>query len=119
MCNCKENPELIDISNNYTSFNQSLDQLDVGEWALLMQCKLCKQLYKVDVWDKLQTIYAVKIPLKENWKVFEADHLIKERIIKNRGGLTQGDCAWINCNEKQVKGSAFCVNHIYSSGTRA
>ncbi len=119
MCNCKEHPELIDISSNYTTFNQSLDQLDAGDWVLLMQCKLCKQLYKVDVWDKLQTSYAIKIPSKENWKEFEAERLIKERIIKNRGGLLQSDCVWTNCNKKQVKSSAFCVNHIYSSGTRA
>lgn len=119
MRNCKEHPELIDISNDYSAFNHSLDQLDAGDWVLLMQCKLCKQLYKVDVWDKLQTIYAVKIPSKENWKAFKSEHLIKERIIKNRGGLTQSYCVWANCNEKQVKGSALCVNHIYSSGARA
>jgi hypothetical protein len=55
----------------------------------MCKCKLSEQLYRVDVWDKLQTIYAIKIPSKENWKTFEAEHLIKERILKNREGIGQ------------------------------
>ena len=99
--------------------NLKLNQLDVGDWVLLMQCPDCKQLYKVDEWDKYQTCYAVKIPVSENWVSFDSVSIIKEQMVKNRGGLTNDPCMWSGCEIKQVKGSAFCVNHLYSGGTRA
>ena len=119
MCDCRTLPELIDITNRYSSFTKELDQIDSGDWILLMQCKSCKQMYRVDVWDKLQTIYALKITSEENWKTAKSENLIKERIIQNRGGITEDNCVWKDCDEKQVEGSAFCVNHIYSSGVRS
>ena len=119
MCNCKEQPALIDISNNHSEFKSKLSQLDVGDWVLLMQCPDCKQLYKVDEWDKYQTCYAVKIPVSEKWESFDSESVIKEKMIQNRGGLTNDPCMWAGCEFKQVKGSAFCVNHLYSGGTRA
>ena len=119
MCNCKEQPELIDISNIYSDFKSTLNQLEFGNWVMLMQCPECEQLYKVDEWDKYQTCFAVKIQSKENWEAFDSESLIKEQMIKNRDGLTNDNCMWAGCNIKQVKGSAYCVNHLYSGGTRA
>lgn len=118
MCNCEEKPALIDISNHHFEFKSKLSQLAVGNWVLLMQCPECKQYYKVDEWDKYQTCYAVKIPSAENWQAFDSESLIKEVMIKNRGGLSKESCMWSGCEMKQVKGSAFCVNHLYSGGTR-
>lgn len=119
MCNCKEQPTLIDISNNHSDFKSKLNELDVGNWVLLMQCPDCKQLYKVDEWDKYQTCYAVKIPSSENWEAFDSESLIKDKIVQNHGGLTNESCMWSGCDIKQVKGSAYCVNHLYSGGARA
>ena len=119
MCNCKEQPALIDISSNHSDFKSKLNQLDVGDWVLLMQCPNCKQLYKVDEWDKYQTSYAVKIPSSENWKAFDSESLIKDQMVQNRGGLTNELCMWSGCDVKQVRGSAYCVIHLYSGGTRA
>ena len=118
MCNCEEQPTLIEISNNHSDLKSKLKQVDVGNWVLLMQCPSCKQLYKVDEWDKYQTCYAVKIPSSENWETFDSEPLIKNQMIQNRGGLTNDPCMLAGCNIKQVKGSAYCVDHLYSSGTR-
>jgi hypothetical protein len=119
MCNCNEQATLIDISNNHAEFKSKLNQLEVGNWVLLMQCPDCNQLYKVDEWDKYQRCYAVKISSSESWEQFDSEALIKEQMIKNRGGLTNYQCMWAGCNIKQVKGSAYCVNHLYSGGTHA
>ena len=119
MCNCKEQPSLIDISNNHSDFKSKLNQLDVGDWVLLMQCPNCKQLYKVDEWDKYQTSYAVKVPTSKNWETFDSESLIKEQMIQHRGGLANDSCMRVGCNIKQVKGSAYCVHHLYLGGTRA
>ncbi|MFC6634296.1 metal-binding protein [Microbulbifer taiwanensis] len=119
MCHCKLQPNLVDISNSHTEFKSKLDQLEVGDWVFLMQCPDCSQLWKVDEWDKYQQSYAVKITDKESWKKFDCTALIKEKIIENRGGLTCALCQWSDCNSKQVKGSAYCVNHLWSMGARA
>jgi len=119
MCNCKQQPELVDISNNQTDFKGRLHQLEVGNWVLLMSCPDCKQLWKVDEWDKYRTCYAVKVPSQENWEAYDSESLVKEQIIKNHGGLTSDECLSAGCNLKQVKSSAFCVNHLYIGGTRA
>ncbi|MBQ0806996.1 MAG: hypothetical protein KBT55_03405 [Porticoccus sp.] len=119
MCNCKEQPVLIDISNNHSDFKSKLNQLDAGDWVMLMRCPDCAQFYKVDEWDKYQTCYAVKISSSQNWESFDSVSLVKEQIVINHGGLTSEPCMWSGCETKQVKGSAYCVNHLYSGGTRA
>ena len=119
MCNCKEQPTLVDISNNHSDFKSKLNQLGVGNWVLLMQCRDCKQLYKVDEWDKYQTCYAVKILSSDNWESFDSESIIKEQMVQKRGGLTNDPYMWSGCDIKQVKGSAYCVNHLYSGGARA
>lgn len=118
MCNCKEQPELIEISSRFPDFMSSLNQLNVGDWLLLMSCPECQQLWRVDDMDKDQVCYAVKIPTQENWKEFDVESLIKEKMIENRGGLTQNYCMWTKCDFKKVKGSTFCVNHLWETGSR-
>ena len=119
MCNCSEQPTLIDISNSHSDFKSKLNKLEVGNWVLVMQCPDCCQHYKVDEWDKYQTCYAVKIPSQDNWESFDRESLIKDQMVVNRGGLTNEPCMWTGCNLKQVKGSAYCANHLYSTGARA
>ena len=94
-------------------------ELDVGNWVYLMKCPTCGQLWRVDEWDKYQPQYAVKLPTSENWQAFEAIPLIKKKIVENRGGISEQLCMWRNCNEKQVNGSAFCVDHLYETGARS
>jgi hypothetical protein len=119
MCNCKEQSTLVDISSCHADFISSLNQLDVGNWILLLSCPKCHQLWRVDDMGKYEAYYAVKIPSQENWKAFDVESLIKEKMIENRGGLTQNYCMWTKCDAKKVKGSTFCVNHLWVTGSRA
>ena len=118
MCNCNEQPALVDITNNHSAFQSPLKEIVVGNWVKLMECPECNQLWKVDEWDKYQTLYAVKVPEKEGWGNFDSVSLIKEKMISNRGGLTETKCMWAGCNKMQVKGSAYCINHLYETGAR-
>ena len=86
MCNCKLQPELVDISNSHKEFKSKLELLETGYWLFLMRCQECSQLWKVDEWDKYQQSYAVKISVQESWEKFDSTALIKEKIIENRGG---------------------------------
>lgn len=117
MCNCNEQDILVDITDNHTDFKNQMETLAHGNWVLLMECPKCQQLWKVDEWDKYQTLYAIKISSQENWEEIDSRSLIEERIIKNRGGLVAEGCMIAECNNNQVKGSAFCAKHMYESGT--
>ena len=119
MCQCIDRSVLVDINNEHSSFKSKLEKLEVGNWVLLMSCPECKQLWKVDEWDKYQISYAVKVPTKENWEDFDSENLIKQAMIENRGGLIHEKCMWAGCSINRVKGSAYCVNHLYEGGTRA
>lgn len=119
MCNCEKQSTLVDISSDHSAFKEKLREIAVGNWVLLMQCPDCNQLWKVDEWDKYQACYAVKIASQENWEAVDEETLIKEKMIKDRGGLGQEECKWSGCNAKQVRDSAFCVDHLYAGGTRA
>lgn len=46
MCNCKEQPALIDISNNHSDFKSKLGQLDVGKmfWGLYTSLLVVNEL---------------------------------------------------------------------------
>ncbi len=118
MCNCNELLNLVDITNKHSAFQGHLNEIAKGNWVTLMECPECNQLWKVDEWDKFQTLYAVKIPEKEGWQDFDNVSLIKDKMISNRGGLTETKCMWADCNNIQVKGSAYCINHLYETGAR-
>jgi len=118
MCNCNNHNLLFDVTKEYSAFKNNLIVLAHGNWVLLMECPECKQLWKVDEWDKYQTLYAVKLPSKEDWEEYDNQSLIEERIVKNRGGFEKASCMMAKCNNNQVKGSAFCANHMYESGAR-
>lgn len=117
MCSCQDYSVLIDITQQHAAFKAKLTLLDIGDWVLLMQCPDCQQLYKVDEWDKYQTCYAVKLPLADNWTAFDSESLIKAQIVKQRGGLSEQLCIYAGCHTQQINGSAYCVDHLYASGT--
>jgi len=119
MCKCRKRSVLTETSNTYQEFISGLVRLEVGNWVLLMQCPKCDQLYKVQEWDKYQNTYALKVASSEGWQDVDIESPIKERMIQNRGGLSAEACRWSGCKERQVKGSAFCVHHLYEGGTRA
>ena len=118
-CLCQSETDLVEITNNYTDFIAKFVEVALGNWVKLMECPRCRQLWKVDVRDKYQTVYAVKIASKADWEHFDSKALIKARMIENRGGLADEKCMWAKCNNPQVKKSAYCVDHLYATGARS
>ena len=118
MCNCKEQPALIGVSNNYVDFNSTLNQLDVGNGVLLMSCPDCNQLWRVSEGDKYEACYAEKISTPDNWEAFDSVPRIKAKMIEDRGGLTERYCMWSKCDKKQVKGDTLCIDHLWITRSR-
>jgi hypothetical protein len=42
----------------------------------------------------------------------------KAFLLRSRGGLDTGICFREGCSERQIKGSAYCVDHAYGVGLR-
>ena len=119
MCDCNKKTKIVNISSGYNDFIEHMDDIDFKDWLLLKQCRDCRQLWIVDEWDKYQSLYATKVQSEINWKESDRDSLIKEQIIINHGGLADDSCMWAGCKNRQVKGSAFCIEHMYEQGIRA
>lgn len=118
MCNCENFGGLVEISNSYSEFTKSLEPIAYGNWVKLMKCSLCSQLWVVEEWDKYQSIHAAKIGSELNWESFNYQAQIKEKMIENRGGLSESKCLHAGCSNKQVKTSFYCVHHLYETGAR-
>ncbi|MFZ6749047.1 hypothetical protein [Undibacterium sp. Ren11W] len=118
-CSCIQRNPLVEITDGYHSFTDTLNTIEFGNWVKLMQCSECLQYWKLDEWDKYQTLYAVKIQNKDNWEKYDGTSLIKARIIQNRGGLESVQCLWENCGLNAVRASAYCVDHLYDNGARS
>ena len=117
-CQCKQLQPLVDLENVGKEWMADFTEIEVGNWVHLQRCPVCGQLWRVDAWDKYQPQYAVKLSTSDGWQAFDATPLLKRQMIENRGGVSNERCMWRNCEAKQVKGSAFCVEHLYETGAR-
>lgn len=117
-CKCQEHEALIDVTEGYQHFVGALENIEFGNWVKLMRCPVCGQYWKVDEWDKYQTLYAFKLQNESNWQSFDLTPQIKSSMIKKRGGLQHTNCMRASCKNRAVKGSAYCVDHLYEAGWR-
>ena len=118
-CSCSEMPLLIDVSNASKGFEESLKEIERADWVRLMKCPLCRQLWRVDVWDKYQSQFAVKIFDIEGWANVDTTSLQKTVLLESRGGLQEsGTCIRAGCPKKPVKGVVYFIDHLYETGAR-
>ena len=116
MCNCNEQVNVVDITDCHKGFQKGLIALAFGHWEKLMECSECGQLWKVNEFEKYQTLYAVKVPNLNDWENV-GNALIKEKIVQDRGVITEQECMYSGCTHQQVKDSAYCIDHLYETGT--
>jgi hypothetical protein len=116
-CRCDKFPDLFKL-DSYTEFEQGTERVAVGNWIRLHRCKTCNLLWRIDEWDKYQIQFAAKVPSIDGWESFDTSKLQKDFLIKSRGGLVQAECAWVGCKNLQVKGAAYCADHLFETGAR-
>ena len=95
-CNCVTIPPISYYEDTQKDFDGRLEKIDSFDWYELYKCKACFQYWRIDVWDKLQERFVVRVDDLDDWEVFDATPLIKELIMKNRGGTTVQECACKN-----------------------
>ena len=118
MCQCATLPEVIYLESKPDGFEATLVELAVGNWVKLFRCSDCKQLWRIDGWDKYQTQFAAKVPSIEAWEMYDSTALQKQLLLQSRGDLSDGICSWARCGKPAVRGVAFCIDHLYETGAR-
>ncbi len=107
------------VADGPPKFEEDLDVLQSGNWVRLMACRSCHQLWRVDVADRLQVQFAVKLPERANWEKFDAVPLVKQFLLASRGGLqVSGECIRAGCSNRPVRSVAYCLEHLYEIGWR-
>lgn len=117
-CRCIDQANLVEVGQDYTEFVSGMRHVDTGDWVQLLQCPECGQLWRVDGWDKYQTLYALRLSTPEAWREIDMKPMIKAHMVENHGGVGTSSCLANGCDELALKGRAFCVDHFYETGAR-
>ena len=116
-CKCDRLPRLLYL-DRFSVPHESLFKILLGDWSDLHKCKSCGQLWRIDKPDRLQEGYAFKLDSEDDWEQVEVKQLSKDLLLQSRGGITEQKCIWKGCTGFQVRGVAFCIDHLYETGAR-
>lgn len=119
MCACGDLPDLIEVAAQQPHFEADLDVLDQGNQVTLLRCRRCRQLWRMDVPDRLQVRFAAKLTERDGWERFDTVPREKRFLLASRGGLqASGECVRAGCANRPVRGVAYCVDHLHAIGWR-
>jgi hypothetical protein len=117
-CTCQERPQVLHIKDDQPEVPwPNLRRLATTNWKTLFVCTQCEMLWATDIADKYQVRLAMKVATIDGWDT-ESTDLRKEFLLQSHGGLGTAPCGWIGCENIQVKGSAYCVDHLFATGAR-
>ena len=119
-CQCAKLPDAFYLDTAPTGFAESLKAKHhfAGEdWKRLCVCKVCDASWALDEWDKGHDQVASRVKDPSKWNV-ESEDMRKHLLLESRGGLTDERCVWQDCQGNQVKGVAYCLDHLYATGAR-
>jgi hypothetical protein len=117
-CDCGNQPSVRQVNGPIAMLFPGCVQVDAHGWKALLKCRSCGQLWTVDEWDKYQLQLVVKIAHAADWKTSDEAQR-KAHLASSRGGTSESNCMWNDCGRKQLKGSAFCVDHLFATGARS
>jgi hypothetical protein len=92
--------------------NDKFELVDSYSWYSLYRDKESGYLWRLDVWDKYQEQYFVRIENIKNWKEFDASDLQIELLRRSRGS-TDKICKWSGCSNAALIDLVFCEQHAY------
>ena len=116
-CACATLPNALYGSDAPAGFINSLKEQAYDDWCKLCRCPECGTLWGVDEWDKFAVQVACRVGDPAHWRQ-EIEQSRRALLLQSRGGLTDEVCMWKGCDRKRVKGSAYCIEHLFDSGAR-
>jgi len=117
-CTCDKYGTLLYYDELPNDFEKNLQKVDSSTWHELFKCQTCNQLWRIDIQDRLQVRFVLKIPKIELWQEFDQTNLTKSKLLDYRGGMSNNICIWEGCSKNQVKGVVYCIDHLYATGAR-
>lgn len=82
-------------------------------WFKIYKDPLTGEHWRIDISDKYQTEYMVKIPKDSNWEDFDSKELEIDLLKQNRGE-TEALCIWQKCDRKALNETVYCAYHAYN-----
>ena len=95
-----------------------LDFVDRAGWHELYRRKSDGSLWRLGCDDKYQQRFLVCVEGVENWVDFDSRSLEEQLLLQHRGGLGLEKCISLGCENPELLGSDFCLNHTYEQGVR-
>ena len=117
-CHCHNLPDAFYIEDAPKGFEKSLASKDSGNWVWLGLCPICGTYWSVEEWDKYSHQVVIRVKDKDNWQEQDTVAIGKQLLLKSRGGLSDNECCWASCHKMAVKDVAFCIDHLWESGSR-
>jgi len=101
---------------DHRDFFAGLRQLRVGSWTGLSECPTCRQHWALSGWEQRTAQLATKVAAgaADDWTAINANSA-KEFMLEHRGGNSGEICAWAHCGKPCVKGSTWCIDHLYET----
>jgi len=110
-------PDQFYCEGDFINFKKSLIFVESGDWVSLYKCPAGSTYWAIDKWDKYSHQVASRVVDINNWQS-ATEKQRKVLLLQSRGGLANETCMWANCDKKCVKGSAYCIDHLYATGAR-
>ena len=117
-CICKDVKTVSYLEDVSDSFLDNLELIDSTPSYDLYKCKRCKQFWRINNLDKFIHQFVIKLQDDENWENEDFSDVEKEFILDYRGGKGDEECMKYGCENKVVKGTAYCIDHLYELGVK-
>ncbi len=107
-CKCNKKKTKI-VGWREDSYFKHFEEIDNAcqNWQAVLKCPICSQLWLVDRYDKLQSLFAYKIEKPED-KEKSFFNVHKEFLEESRGGYSDKKCVMAGCLNKSLKELAYC-----------
>lgn len=117
-CTCKDIKIISYLEDVSDTFLNNLELIDSNNLYDLYKCKRCKQHWRINNLDKFIHQFVVKLQDKDNWENEDYSDIEKEFILEYRGGLSDDECMKYGCDKNCVRGTAYCIDHLYELGVK-
>ncbi len=118
-CRCQTMPKALLVADQPANWVDTLEHVESDNWNILRSCKGCRQLWSVELFDRLQPQVAIRVTERGRWlEEGECVDTRKQLLLQSRGGTQVEPCAWLACSDEPVVGVAYCLNHLWQTGAR-
>ena len=117
-CVCSNLPDAFYLDAAPPAWSASLLWEEAFAWRTLYSCPECGTLWAIDDWDKYMPQVVNRVKDRSRWTEEPLEETRKQLLLQSRGGTEEETCIWAGCSVKRVKGTVFCVDHLWKMGVR-